>query len=135
MVDAKSLMGLSIKNKGESALSDSIDSHQMVRSLSASQKHTKFDMFLMITCAQKDFLGLVTSITGSLPRSGQGLSLIINQCLKSNTLSLLIQSRNYSVLFLFEIGWNPNNYGWILYSMMYHVMVHALVCFPGVNTK
>ncbi len=57
MFDAKSLTGLSIGNKGESALSDSIDSHQMVRSFSASQKHTKFDMFLTITCARKDFPG------------------------------------------------------------------------------
>ncbi len=57
VVDMKSLIGLSIRNKGESALSNSIDSHQMVRSLSVSQKHTKFDMFLTITCAQKDFPG------------------------------------------------------------------------------
>jgi hypothetical protein len=84
---------------------------------------------------RKIFPGLVTSITGSLPRTGQGLSLIINRCLKSNTTSLLIQLRNYTVLFLFEIGWNPDNYGWILYSMTYHVMVHVLFCFPGVNTE
>ncbi len=51
VVDAKSLMGLSIRNKGEIALSNSIDSHQMVQSLSVSHKHIKFDMFLMITCA------------------------------------------------------------------------------------
>jgi hypothetical protein len=37
LVDTKSPTGLSVRNKRESALSDSIDSHQMVRSLSASQ--------------------------------------------------------------------------------------------------
>ncbi len=57
VVDTKSPMGLSVRNKGESALSDSIDSHQMVRSLSASQQHIKFDMFFAFTCAQKDFPG------------------------------------------------------------------------------
>jgi hypothetical protein len=35
--------------------------------------------------------GPVTFITGSLPRSGQVLSLIINPCLKLNTKSFLIQ--------------------------------------------
>jgi hypothetical protein len=55
VVDMKSPMGLSIRNKGESALSNSIDSHQMVQSLSASQQHIKFDMFLTFTCTQKDF--------------------------------------------------------------------------------
>ncbi len=55
VVVTKSPTGLSIRNKGESALSNSIDSHQMVRSLSASQQHIKFDMFLMFTCTQKDF--------------------------------------------------------------------------------
>ncbi len=53
----KSLTGLSIRNKGESALSDSINSHQLVQSLSASQQQIKFDMFCMFTCAQKDFPG------------------------------------------------------------------------------
>jgi hypothetical protein len=55
VVDMKSPTGLSVRNKGESALSNSIDSHQMVQSLSASQQHIKFDMFLTFTCAQKDF--------------------------------------------------------------------------------
>ncbi len=53
----KSPMGLSVRNKGESVLSDSIDSHQMVRSLSAAQQYVKFDMFFTFTCAQKDFPG------------------------------------------------------------------------------
>ncbi len=57
MVDTKSPTGLSIRNKRESALSNSVDSHQMVWSLSASQQHIKFDMFYMITCTQKDFPG------------------------------------------------------------------------------
>jgi hypothetical protein len=57
VVDTKSPTGLSVRNKGESALSNSIDSHQMVRSLSASQQHIKFDMFCTFTCAQKDFPG------------------------------------------------------------------------------
>ncbi len=57
IVDTKSPMRLSVRNKGESALSNSVDSHQMVRSLSASQQHIKFDMFCMFTCSQKDFPG------------------------------------------------------------------------------
>jgi hypothetical protein len=57
VVDTKSSTGLSVRNKGESALSDSVDSHQMVRSLSASQEHIKFDMFCTFTCSQKDFPG------------------------------------------------------------------------------
>ncbi len=57
--------------------------------------------------------GHLTFITGSLPRSWQVLSLIINPCLKLNTKSFLIQLRSYTVLFLFEIGWKPDNYGWI----------------------
>ncbi len=55
VVDMKNPTGLSIRNKGESALSDSIDSHQMVQSLSASQQHIKFDMFFTFTCTQKNF--------------------------------------------------------------------------------
>jgi len=39
------------------------------------------------------------------------------------------------VLFLFEIGCKPNNYGWILYSMTWHVMVLMLACSPDLNTK
>jgi hypothetical protein len=57
VVDTKSPTELSARNKGESALSDSIDSHQMVWSLSVSQQHIKFDMFCRFTCAQKDFPG------------------------------------------------------------------------------
>jgi hypothetical protein len=57
VVDTKSPTGLSVRNKGESALSDSIDSHQMVQSLSVSQQHIKFDMFFTFTCAQNDFPG------------------------------------------------------------------------------
>ena len=41
VVDTKSPMGLSVRNKGESSLSDSTDSHQMVRSLSATQEFVK----------------------------------------------------------------------------------------------
>jgi hypothetical protein len=84
---------------------------------------------------RKISLGQVTFILGSLPRSGGVLSPIINPCLKSNTMSFLIQSRSYNVLFLFEIGWKPNNYGWISFSMTCHVTVHVLVCSPGLNTK
>jgi hypothetical protein len=57
VVDTKSSTGLSVRNKGESALSNSVDSHQMVRSLCASQEYIKFDMFLTFTCSQKDFPG------------------------------------------------------------------------------
>ncbi len=84
---------------------------------------------------RKSSPGPVTFITRSLPMSGQVLSLINNLCLKSNTKSFLIQSRSYRVLFLFEIGWKPDNYGLILYSMMWHVMVLVLACSPGLNTK
>ena len=79
--------------------------------------------------------GHLTFITGSLPRSRQALSLIINPYLKSNTKSFLIQLRSYTVLSLFEIGWKLDNYGWILYSMIRHVMVLVLACSPGLNTK
>ncbi len=48
---------------------------------------------------RKISLGQVTFITGSLPRIGRVLSLIINPCLKSNTMSFLIQLRSYTVLF------------------------------------
>jgi hypothetical protein len=84
---------------------------------------------------RKISLGQVTFITGSLPRSGRVLSPIISPCLKSNTMTFLIQSRSYTVLFLFKIRWKPGNYGWILFSMMCHVTVHVLVCSPGLNTK
>ena len=57
VADTKSATGLSIRNKGESSLSDSTNSHQMVRSLSASQEFDKYDMFLTFTCGQKDFPG------------------------------------------------------------------------------
>jgi hypothetical protein len=57
MVDTKSPTGLSIRNKGESTLSDSTDSHQMVRSLCTSQECIKYYMFLTVTCAQKDHPG------------------------------------------------------------------------------
>ena len=57
VADTKSATGLSIRNKGESSLSNSTNSHQMVRSLSASQEFVKYDMFLMFTCGQKDFPG------------------------------------------------------------------------------
>ena len=57
VVDTKSSTGLSVRNKGESILSDSIDSHQMVRSLSASQEYIKYDLFLTFTCCQKDHPG------------------------------------------------------------------------------
>ncbi len=79
--------------------------------------------------------GHVTFITGSLPRSGRVLSPIINPCMKSNTKSFLIQLRSYTVLYLFEIGRKPNNYGWILYSMTWHVMVLVLACSPCLNSK
>ena len=54
VVDTKSPTGLSIRNKGESSMSESIDSHKMVRSLCASQEYIKYDLFLTFTCAQKD---------------------------------------------------------------------------------
>jgi hypothetical protein len=54
VVDTKSPTGLSIQNKGESTLSDSTDSHQMVCSLCALQEFIKYDMFLTFTCTQKD---------------------------------------------------------------------------------
>ncbi len=54
VVDTKSSTGLSVRNKGESILSDSIKSYQMVRSLSASQEYIKYDLFLTFTCCQKD---------------------------------------------------------------------------------
>jgi hypothetical protein len=57
VVDTKSSTGLSVRNRGESILSDSIDSHQMVRSLSASQEYIKYDLFLTFTCCQKDHTG------------------------------------------------------------------------------
>jgi hypothetical protein len=57
VVDAKILTGLSIWNKGETTLSNSTDSHQMVCSLSASKEYIKYDMFLTFTCAQKDLPG------------------------------------------------------------------------------
>ena len=79
--------------------------------------------------------GHVTFITRSLPRSGRILSPIINPCLKLNTKSFLIQLRSYTVLYLFEIGWKADNYGWILYSMTWHVMVLVLACSPSLNTK
>ncbi len=53
VVDTKRSTGLSVRNKGDSILSDSIDSHQMVRSLSASQEYIKYDLFLTFTCCQK----------------------------------------------------------------------------------
>jgi hypothetical protein len=101
VVDTKSLMGMSIRNKGESALSNSIDSHQMVRSLSASQKHTKFDMFLTITCAQKDFPG-----TSNLHhrKSSKEWSRSIPDYQSMSEIEHNDQSRNYTVLFLFKIG-------------------------------
>ncbi len=57
MVDMKSSTGLSVRNKEESIVSDSIDSHQMVRSLSASQEYINYDLFLTFTFFQKDHPG------------------------------------------------------------------------------
>jgi len=57
VVDKKSSTGLSVRNKGKSIVSDSIDSHQMVRSLSASQECIKYDLFLTFTCCQEDHPG------------------------------------------------------------------------------
>ena len=41
---SKSSTGLSVRKKGESILTDLIDSHQMVRSLSVSQEYIKYDL-------------------------------------------------------------------------------------------
>jgi hypothetical protein len=54
LVNTKSPTGLSIWNKGESTLSNSTDSHQMVPSLCMLQEFVKYDMFLTFLCAQKD---------------------------------------------------------------------------------
>ena len=48
-VDAKSPTGLVVRNKGQSTLSESVDSRDMVRGLSASQEWIKWDWFITFT--------------------------------------------------------------------------------------
>jgi hypothetical protein len=56
VVNKKSPTGLSVQNKGETTLSNSTDSHQMVHSLSVSQEYIKYHMYPAFTCTQKNFL-------------------------------------------------------------------------------
>ena len=48
VADTKNSTSLSVGKKGESILSNSIDSHQMVRSLSVSQEYIKYDLFFYL---------------------------------------------------------------------------------------
>lgn len=56
-VDTTSATGLSVRSKTDSSLFESVDSKQMVKNLSASQKHHKMDFFLTFTCNQSKHFG------------------------------------------------------------------------------
>ena len=57
-VDTNAASGLGVRCKNDTSLFNSIDSKQMVKNLSASQKHHKMDFFLTFTCNQKSHFGL-----------------------------------------------------------------------------
>ena len=49
-VDVNSPVGLSVRNNNQSALTESVDSYDMVRGLAASQEYTNWDWFITFTC-------------------------------------------------------------------------------------
>ena len=58
VVDDKSSIGMSVKDKDSSNLSESIDSRQMVLNLSSSQKYVKYTWFLTFTANHREHPGL-----------------------------------------------------------------------------
>lgn len=57
-VDQGSSTGLGVRCKKDSSLFDSVDSKQMVKNLSASQKYHSMDFFLTFTCNMKKHFGV-----------------------------------------------------------------------------
>ena len=60
VVDDKSSTGMSVRDKGHTNLSGSVDSRKMVRNLSTSQKYIKYTWFLTFTANQSEHPGLAT---------------------------------------------------------------------------
>ena len=58
VVDNKSSIGLGVRDEGNSTLYESVDSKNMVRNLSTSQKYIKYTWFLTFTANQSGYLGL-----------------------------------------------------------------------------
>ena len=58
-VDSSSNIGLSVRNKNNSGLTESVDSLEMVRGLAASQQYIKWDLFLTATNNQALTPGMV----------------------------------------------------------------------------
>ena len=56
-VDDKSTTGMAVREKGETNLSEAVDSSKMVMNLSRSQKHVDWDWFLTFTLNQKEHPG------------------------------------------------------------------------------
>ena len=50
--------GLKVRGRGDTLLTDSVDSKQTVRNLCSSQRYHKMDYFLTFTCNQKEHFGM-----------------------------------------------------------------------------
>ena len=58
VVEDKSTSGMAVRDKGNTDLSESVDSRRMVMNLATSQKYIKYTWFLTKTCNQKEHPGL-----------------------------------------------------------------------------
>ena len=52
-VDVVSPQGMSLRDKEQNDLSESVDSHQAALDLAAAMPHVEFDLFLTFTCNQQ----------------------------------------------------------------------------------
>ena len=56
--DVVSPQGMSLGNKEQNDLSESVDSHQAALDLAATMPHVEFDLFLTFTCNQQLHYGV-----------------------------------------------------------------------------
>ena len=58
LMESSNEIGLKVRSRDDTLLSDSVDSKQTLSNLCASQKYHKMDFFLTFTCNQSDHFGV-----------------------------------------------------------------------------